>query len=313
MKKPESQQVLQAISCLLCVFITVCNTIDLSGTEFSGGWLTGPLLSLAEIGILLFVFALAMTFWYPRLAAALGIAASLLALPIHFYFIATVPFSEVFAPGHEFRLQPSAGFHWEKWTVIGVLALAAAFFLCVRRVAASFTLPVSREHRRVTAHTFPTLISALLALLLVAVPLFILKLHDQSVEVPQFTVSVKLSGAAAQRLQSINESVIVMASFEELGPMPEEGPGLFRGVDLGTESRPLGKTNVVEFKGARVPLRNWKRLSDKNYSIGIDAVSVGREPDARNILDCPYLTDRIESVKGRTVALSCSLEGESRR
>jgi len=72
-----------------------------------------------------------MTFWYPRLAAALGIAASLLALPIHFYFIATVPFSEVFAPGHEFRLQPSAGFHWEKWTVIGVLALAAAFFLCV--------------------------------------------------------------------------------------------------------------------------------------------------------------------------------------
>lgn len=105
------------------------------GTEFEGGYLTGPLLSMAWIGILLFVLAIVVTFWVPRVAAAVELAASLLCLPIRLYFLAPVPFAETFAPGHEFKLQPSPGFHWEKWTVIGLLVLAVTSFLCVRCIA----------------------------------------------------------------------------------------------------------------------------------------------------------------------------------
>lgn len=311
MKKPDVPQVLQAICCLLCVLITARNTFDLAGTEFSGGWLTGPLLSMASIGLLLFVLAFAVTFLCPRVAAAVGVAASLLALPIHFYFIAKLPFAEIFAPGHEFMLQPIAGFHWEKWTTIGLLVLASTCFLCIRCIAVACKVPKPLMRCGVTAHISPTLISALLALLLLAVPLFILKLHDQSVEVPQFAVSVKLSKAAEQRLRSLNESVIVMAQF--WGDGKPESAESTRRIDLGTEGEPIDKTNVVEFKDAKVLHDSWKRLSDKNYSVAIYAVSVGKNSDARNILHCSIPVDRIDDVKGKTVELSCSLEEESRK
>jgi len=136
MKKPEMQQVWQATSCLLCAFFALKITDGLEGTEFSGGWLTGPLLWMADIGTLLFVLALFVTFVYPRVAAAIGLASSLLSLPLYLFFIAPVPFSQVFGFGHQFKVQPSPGFHWGKWTVTGLLTLAVTSFLCVRRIAA---------------------------------------------------------------------------------------------------------------------------------------------------------------------------------
>jgi hypothetical protein len=78
MKKPEMPQVWQAISCLLCVFFALKITDGLAGTEFSGGRLTGPLLSMADIGSFFFVIALVVTFVYPRVAAVVGLASSLL-------------------------------------------------------------------------------------------------------------------------------------------------------------------------------------------------------------------------------------------
>jgi hypothetical protein len=136
MRKPRLQQVWQAVGCFLCLAITFGNTKDAVGTEFEGGYITGPLLSMAWVGIPLFVLVLALTFWYPRIAAAIGIAASLLCLPIHLYFIAPVPFAEIFAPGHEFKGYMSPGFHWEKWTVIALFALVVTSLLCVRAVVA---------------------------------------------------------------------------------------------------------------------------------------------------------------------------------
>ena len=84
MKKPEMPQVWQAISCLLCVFFALKITDGLAGTEFSGGRLTGPLLSMADIGSFFFVIALVVTFVYPRVAAVVGLASSLLCLPLFF-------------------------------------------------------------------------------------------------------------------------------------------------------------------------------------------------------------------------------------
>jgi hypothetical protein len=82
------QKLLQTASCLVCVVVAQRNSFELGGTEFSRGHLTGPILVSLEIGSLLFVVALVLTFVRPRIAAALSIAASLLCLPFYLYFTA---------------------------------------------------------------------------------------------------------------------------------------------------------------------------------------------------------------------------------
>ncbi len=135
LKKPDLQQVYQASSCVLCVFLALKETADVEGTEFSGGWLTGPLLSMIEIGTLLFILAVVGTFLLPRVAAAIALASSVLCLPLYLYDIAPVPFAQVFARGHEFKVQPAAGLHWNTWPVAGLLAIGVTVYVCVRRIA----------------------------------------------------------------------------------------------------------------------------------------------------------------------------------
>jgi hypothetical protein len=126
---------LQILGCLACAIVALGNTGRVEGTEFSGGWLTGTLLSMADIGTALFVVALVMTFRYVRIAGSIGIASSVLCLPLYLYFMAPVPFNELFGFGHEFKVHPSAGVHWDVWAIAGVLTLAVTTYVCVRSVA----------------------------------------------------------------------------------------------------------------------------------------------------------------------------------
>ena len=90
------QKLLQTASCLVCVVVAQRNSFGFGGTEFSGGRLTGPILNALDIGSLLFVLALVLTFVRPRIAAVLAIVASLLCLPLYLYFTAPGPFRRVF-------------------------------------------------------------------------------------------------------------------------------------------------------------------------------------------------------------------------
>lgn len=137
MKKPAKQQRWLAVSCLTCVILALRNTNGLEGTEFSGGWLTGPLLSMTDIGTVLFVLALSVTFLSPRVAGVIGLASSLLCLPLYLYFIAPVPFNQIFGLGYEFKVQPTRGIHWDGWALAGVLTLAVTAYFCLRGFAAS--------------------------------------------------------------------------------------------------------------------------------------------------------------------------------
>jgi hypothetical protein len=132
MKKP---QLSLALSCLVGVIVALQNTKVLVGTEFSGGWLTGPLLSIAEVGMVLFLLAFGVAFVHQRVASAIGLASSLLCLPLYLYLIAPVPFTKLFGLGHEFKVQPTGGFHWDRWAIMGVIALAATIYVCLRGLA----------------------------------------------------------------------------------------------------------------------------------------------------------------------------------
>jgi hypothetical protein len=114
-------------SFLLCACLAWQVTSGYEGTEFSGGWLTGPLLSMEEIGTVLFILAIVLTFVFPRVAAAIGLVASVLCLPLYFFISSLLllsHFAQVFARGHVFKVEPVPGFHWDIWPVAGLFALA---------------------------------------------------------------------------------------------------------------------------------------------------------------------------------------------
>jgi hypothetical protein len=144
-RKPDAGQAFQAASFLLCVSLALKLTSGLDGTEFSGGWLTGPLLSMADDAIILFILALVLTFLFPRIAAGFGIASALLCSPLYCFFIAPVPFAQVFARGHEFKVQQTPGLHWRTWPVTALLSVAIALYFCIRRLATNVRTPIAER------------------------------------------------------------------------------------------------------------------------------------------------------------------------
>jgi hypothetical protein len=123
------QKLLQTASCLVCVVVAQRNSFGFGGTEFSGGRLTGPILDALDIGSLLFVLALALTFVRPRIAAVLAIVASLLCLPLYLYFTAPGLFRRVF--GGEYSVPLQANFVWHRSAISGLLAVAVALGICI--------------------------------------------------------------------------------------------------------------------------------------------------------------------------------------
>ncbi len=99
----------------------------LEGTEFGGGRLTGPLLTLYDVGALLFVLALLLVFFYRRIAAAITILASLLCMPIYFYFTAPGLSRRVFQGPWAEPLQTS--FVWNGWPIAGILTHAVVAYV----------------------------------------------------------------------------------------------------------------------------------------------------------------------------------------
>ena len=137
LKKPGIGQAVQAGGFVICAFLALQFTNGLEGTEFGGGWLTGPLLSMAEIGTVLFILAFVLIWLFPRVAAGIGLASCLLCLPLYGFFIAPVPFAHVFARGHEFKVQPAPGLNWHTWPAIALIAIAVVLCMCIHRLTAS--------------------------------------------------------------------------------------------------------------------------------------------------------------------------------
>ena len=70
MRKPVKQEIWQAFTCLLCVVVAWMRVDEFWASGFSGGRVTGPVLSIFDKGTLVFALAMILTFVYPRVAAA---------------------------------------------------------------------------------------------------------------------------------------------------------------------------------------------------------------------------------------------------
>jgi hypothetical protein len=130
MEELSKQKVWQAIACLACAGVLWIHLDDFGASEFSGGRLTGKLLAMADLGFALFLVALLLTIFFPRVAAALALTATLLCLPFYLYVLMPGPYRRIFKGEYSVPLQRP--FVWNTWAVVGVLSLGIAGILSLR-------------------------------------------------------------------------------------------------------------------------------------------------------------------------------------
>jgi len=146
--KQAGQKLWQAFGCVTCLVLTSMFSNQLGDSEFSGGRITGPVLSIFDTGILLFLVALLLTSFYVRIAAIIGLAASLLCLPLYFYFVAPGPFGLVFKG--EYSTPQLTNTVLDGSAIAGVVALAATMVICLHNFWSS-----NREDRRSPKSAIP--------------------------------------------------------------------------------------------------------------------------------------------------------------
>lgn len=130
MRKIPKENLLWAIACLACGVVFWIHSDDFGASEFSGGRLTGPLLKMADLGSLLFLPALLLTFFLRRTAAIIALAAALLCFPFYSYVLLPGPYRWIFKG--EYSVALDRPFHWDSWAAAGVLSLVCAAVLSLR-------------------------------------------------------------------------------------------------------------------------------------------------------------------------------------
>jgi len=91
------------------------------GTEFSGGRLTGPIVTMCEIAIVCFVVGIVLAFPFPRISSIISLLASLLCTPFLPYLIAPGLFRAVFRGEYSVPLQST--FVWGRWSLAQAIAI----------------------------------------------------------------------------------------------------------------------------------------------------------------------------------------------
>lgn len=130
MGKIPNEKLSQAIACLTCTVVLWIHLDDYGASEFSGGWLTGPLFRMADLSSTLVLLALLLTFFLRRIAGTIALVATLLCLPFYLYILMPGPYQWIFKG--ESSVPFSRPFFWNNWAVVGVFSLLFAAFLSLR-------------------------------------------------------------------------------------------------------------------------------------------------------------------------------------
>jgi hypothetical protein len=130
MGKFSKERMWQAIACLACTAVLWIHLQDYGASEFGGGWLTGPLVKMADFGSLFFLLAFVPAFFFRRTAATIALAATLLCFPFYLYILMPGPYRWIFKG--EYSAPLSRPFYWNGWAVVGVCSLLFVTIISVR-------------------------------------------------------------------------------------------------------------------------------------------------------------------------------------
>ena len=121
MRELSKEKATQALACLACVVVLWVRVDGFGASEFGGGWLTGALLRMADLGALFFLAALVLTFFLRRAAATIALMAALLCLPFYLYILMPGPYRSLFKG--EYSVPLNRPFYWDTWAAVGVFSL----------------------------------------------------------------------------------------------------------------------------------------------------------------------------------------------
>lgn len=121
-----------AIGCLACIVVLWIRLDGFGASEFSGGRLTGLLFRMAELGSLLFLVALLVTFFLRQFAAVIALAATLLCLPFYLYNLMPRPYGWIFRGEGSVPLH--GRFNWDSGAIIGIFCILLVGILSFRRL-----------------------------------------------------------------------------------------------------------------------------------------------------------------------------------
>jgi predicted MFS family arabinose efflux permease len=133
MRKFPKEKMWQAIACLACIAVLWIRLDDYGVSEFSGGWVTGRLLDMADVGSLFFLVASLLTFFLRRIAATIALAAVLLCFLFYLYILVPGLYLWIFkAESFMPRSRPLYWVYWNNWAVLGIISLLFATILSLR-------------------------------------------------------------------------------------------------------------------------------------------------------------------------------------
>jgi hypothetical protein len=135
MKKPGKLEVLQGVSCLLCAVVVWREIGVLGPSEFSGGYVSGPLFWIANVACFLFLLGLVLTFVFRRAAAALLITATLFCWPLYLYLMFPGVARKI--TGGEYSTPLLANVIWDRWLIAGMLCLLGMAYVCGHDLSAT--------------------------------------------------------------------------------------------------------------------------------------------------------------------------------
>ncbi len=129
----QKQTLLQATFSFLCAAIALRFVIELEGTEFGGGRITGTLLKTQNVGALFMLLAAFSAFLIRRIAAVIALLGCLLCLPLYLLLAAPGPFRWV-ARG-EWSTPAVPSFVWDWWSIGAIVISALAASASIRSFA----------------------------------------------------------------------------------------------------------------------------------------------------------------------------------
>jgi hypothetical protein len=133
MAKLNRQNVCPAIAFLACAGVLWIHLDNFEASEFSGGWLSGKILMMADIGVLLLFSAMVLTIFVPRAGAIVALVAIVLCFPFYLYVVVPGPYRRIFQGEYSFPLQRE--FAWNSWAIAGIVTLIFAALFSVRSLS----------------------------------------------------------------------------------------------------------------------------------------------------------------------------------
>jgi hypothetical protein len=130
MKNARKLRWLQAAIGLACAILVLREVAVAGPTEFSGGYLSGPMLRFADWGSVLLLVGLLALIKFHRVASVVFLIASMLSLPVFSFIVFPGYYAKLFHAESSNSLKSNV--YWDPTSVLAMAGLVALSILSLR-------------------------------------------------------------------------------------------------------------------------------------------------------------------------------------